>query len=101
MLGCVTESYIKDIMKNKYLSINFCIIFCKILQEAAIVPPYVALAVRPNPGFWEFVKVNADDLSVDSITSVDYLKFKEMIFDENWYVERLELVTFISVRFKS
>ncbi|KAJ0106180.1 hypothetical protein Patl1_19509 [Pistacia atlantica] len=53
-------------------------------QEAAIVPPYVALAVRPNPGFWEFVKVNADDLSVDSITSVDYLKFKEMIFDENW-----------------
>ncbi|CAB4311890.1 unnamed protein product [Prunus armeniaca] len=53
-------------------------------QEAAVVPPYVAFAVRPNPGFWEFVKVNADDLAVDGITASEYLKFKEMIFDENW-----------------
>lgn len=56
----------------------------KTMQEAAVVPPYVAFAVRPNPGFWEFVKVNAEDLSVDSITTSEYLKFKEMIFDENW-----------------
>ncbi|KAK9996706.1 hypothetical protein SO802_021392 [Lithocarpus litseifolius] len=53
-------------------------------QEAAVVPPYVALAVRPNPGFWEFVKVNANDLTVDSISASEYLKFKETIFDENW-----------------
>jgi hypothetical protein len=56
----------------------------KTMQEAAVVPPYVAFAVRPNPGFWEFVKVNAEDLSVDGITTSEYLKFKEMIFDENW-----------------
>lgn len=58
----------------------------ELAQEAAVVPPYVAFAVRPNPGFWEFVKVNADDLAVDGITASEYLKFKEMIFDENWYV---------------
>ncbi|XP_024973254.1 sucrose synthase 6-like [Cynara cardunculus var. scolymus] len=53
-------------------------------QEAAIVPPYVAFAIRPNPGFWEFVKVNSNDLSVDGITAIDYLKFKEAIVDETW-----------------
>lgn len=54
-------------------------------QEAAVVPPYVAFAVRPNPGFSEFVKVNTDDLEVDGITVTEFLKFKEMIYDENWY----------------
>lgn len=53
-------------------------------QEAAIVPPYVAFAIRPNPGFWEFVKVNSNDLSVEGITATDYLKFKESIVDETW-----------------
>lgn len=53
-------------------------------QEAAVVPPHVAFAIRPNPGFWEFVKVSSIDLSVEGITATDYLKFKEMIIDENW-----------------
>ena len=55
-------------------------------QEAVVVPPYVAFAIRPNPGFWEFVKVNAEDLSVEGITVPDFLKFKEMLYDEKWYV---------------
>ncbi|CAL1369303.1 unnamed protein product [Linum trigynum] len=53
-------------------------------QEAAVVPPFVAFAVRPNPGVWEYVKVGADDLSVDGISSSEYLQFKETIYDENW-----------------
>lgn len=53
-------------------------------QEAAVVPPYVAFAIRPNPGFWEFVKVNSNDLSVEGITATEYLKFKELIVDETW-----------------
>lgn len=53
-------------------------------QEAVVVPPSVSLAVRRNPGSWEFVKINADDLSADSITARDYLKLKETIYDENW-----------------
>lgn len=58
--------------------------YLETMQEAAVVPPYVAFAVRPSPGFWEFVIVNSEDLSVDGITAPEYLKFKEMIFDENW-----------------
>ncbi|KAG2252977.1 hypothetical protein Bca52824_083113 [Brassica carinata] len=53
-------------------------------QEAAVVPPYVALAARPDPGFWEYVKVNAGDLTVDEITATDFLKLKESVFDESW-----------------
>ncbi|XVE56322.1 hypothetical protein DITRI_Ditri04bG0000400 [Diplodiscus trichospermus] len=53
-------------------------------QEAAVVPPYVAFAVRPNPGFWEFVKVNSENLHVDALDVSEYLKFKEMISDQNW-----------------
>ncbi|KAF3952971.1 hypothetical protein CMV_021532 [Castanea mollissima] len=53
-------------------------------QEAIVVPPYIAFAIRPNPGFWEYVKVSADDLSVEGITITDFLKCKEMIYDEKW-----------------
>ncbi|KAL4012804.1 hypothetical protein IC575_029918 [Cucumis melo] len=53
-------------------------------QEAAVVPPNIALAVRPSPGFWEFVTVNATSLEVGDLTASEYLKFKEAIFDENW-----------------
>ncbi|KAL2253888.1 UNVERIFIED_CONTAM: Sucrose synthase 6 [Sesamum indicum] len=53
-------------------------------QEAAVVPPFVAFAIRHNPGVWDYVKVDAGSLSVDIITSTDYLKLKEMIFDDKW-----------------
>ncbi|KAJ1692503.1 hypothetical protein LUZ63_009201 [Rhynchospora breviuscula] len=53
-------------------------------QEAVVLPPFVAFAVRPNPGIWEYVKVHADDLSVEGITPSEYLKFKESLYDENW-----------------
>ena len=52
-----------------------------------MVPPFVALAARPDPGFGEYVKVNAGDLSVDEITATDYLKLKESVFDESWLVK--------------
>lgn len=54
------------------------------MQEAAVVPPDVAFAIRHNPGIWDYVKVDSESLSVDIITSTDYLKFKETVFDENW-----------------
>ncbi|KAL3845063.1 hypothetical protein ACJIZ3_002466 [Penstemon smallii] len=53
-------------------------------QEAAVVPPHVAFAIRPSPGFWEYVKVSANDLSVEGISATEYLKFKEMTVDETW-----------------
>lgn len=54
------------------------------LQEAVVLSPYVAFAVRMNPGIWEYVKVHSDDLSVKGITPSEYLKFKETLYDENW-----------------
>ncbi|CAJ1970900.1 unnamed protein product [Sphenostylis stenocarpa] len=53
-------------------------------QEAVVDPPYVAFAIRPNPGVWEFVKVSSEDLSVEAITTTDFLKFKERVNDEKW-----------------
>ncbi|XP_021292044.1 sucrose synthase 7 [Herrania umbratica] len=71
-------------------------------QEAAVVPPHIAFAVRPNPGFWEFVKVNSEDLHVDSINASDYLKFKEMIFDQNWSKDENALeIDFAAINYKS
>jgi sucrose synthase len=55
------------------------------LQEAVVLPPFVAFAVRMNPGIWEYVKVHAADLSVEGITPSEYLKFKETLYDEKWY----------------
>jgi hypothetical protein len=50
-----------------------------------VLPPYVAFAVRMNPGIWEYVKVHSEDLSVEGITPSEYLKFKETLYDEKWY----------------
>ncbi|KAF3444274.1 hypothetical protein FNV43_RR13964 [Rhamnella rubrinervis] len=53
-------------------------------QEAVVVPPHVAFAIRPNPGYWEFVKVSSEDLKVEAISTTEYLKFKEMLYDTKW-----------------
>ncbi|CAH9117465.1 unnamed protein product [Cuscuta epithymum] len=49
----------------------------KAAQEAIVLPPFVALSIRPRPGVWEFVRVNVYDLSVDQLTVSEYLRFKE------------------------
>ncbi|WOK94802.1 sucrose synthase 7-like [Canna indica] len=53
-------------------------------QEAVVIPPFVAFAVRVQPGIWEYVKIHSDDLSVEEITPSEYLKYKEAIYDEKW-----------------
>ncbi|KAI9072449.1 hypothetical protein K1719_045593 [Acacia pycnantha] len=53
-------------------------------QEAVVSPPYVAFAIRRNPGIWEFAQVSSENLSVVEISSTDYLKLKESVYDENW-----------------
>ncbi|XP_052190356.1 sucrose synthase 6-like [Diospyros lotus] len=69
-------------------------------QEAAVVPPHIALAVRPHPGFWEFIKVNSTDLVVYSISAAEYLQMKEMIVDEDWAADENALeVDFGAVEF--
>ncbi|XP_047317282.1 sucrose synthase 5-like [Impatiens glandulifera] len=53
-------------------------------QEAIVLPPYVALAIRTSPGSWEYIKLNSETFEAQSIPSRDYLKLKELIFDVNW-----------------
>ncbi|CAN1196368.1 Sucrose synthase 2 [Linum perenne] len=69
----------------------------KSAMEAIILPPFVAIAVRPRPGVWEYVRVNVNDLSVDQLTISEYLKFKEELVDgqpNDPYVLELDLEPF-------
>ncbi|WMV48609.1 hypothetical protein MTR67_041994 [Solanum verrucosum] len=74
--------------------------FCEILkstQEAIVLPPFVAIAVRPRPGVWEYVRVNVYDLSVEQLTIPEYLRFKEELVDgedNNLFVLELDFEPF-------
>ncbi|KAI3965276.1 hypothetical protein MKX01_036605 [Papaver californicum] len=60
-------------------------------QEAIVLPPWVALAVRPRPGVWEYIRVNVDALATEELTASEYLQFKEDLVngrtDENFMLE--------------
>ncbi|XP_044492990.1 sucrose synthase 2 [Mangifera indica] len=56
----------------------------KSAQEAIILPPFVAIAVRPRPGVWEYVRVNVHQLSVEQLSVSEYLHFKEALGDETF-----------------
>lgn len=51
------------------------------IQEAIVLPPWVALAIRPSPGVWEYVRVNVSELAVEELTVPAYLQFKEELTD--------------------
>ncbi|KAL5561413.1 hypothetical protein UlMin_031160 [Ulmus minor] len=53
----------------------------KSAQEAIIMPPFVAISVRPRPGVWEFVRVNVHELTVEQLSVSEYLSFKEELVD--------------------
>nr|Q41607.1 RecName: Full=Sucrose synthase 2; AltName: Full=Sucrose-UDP glucosyltransferase 2 [Tulipa gesneriana]CAA65640.1 sucrose-synthase 21 [Tulipa gesneriana] len=53
----------------------------KAAQEAIVIPPWVALAIRPRPGVWEYVRVNVSELAVEELTVPEYLQFKEELVD--------------------
>jgi len=50
-------------------------------QEAIVLPPFVAIGVRPRPGVWEYVRVNVSELSVEQLSVAEYLSFKEELVD--------------------
>ncbi|KAK8340993.1 Sucrose synthase 2 [Gossypium arboreum] len=69
----------------------------KSAQEAIILPPYVAIAVRPRPGVWEYVRVNVHELSVEQLDVSEYLRFKEALADvgeDNHFVLELDFEPF-------
>ncbi|KAM3196423.1 hypothetical protein ACQJBY_072226 [Aegilops geniculata] len=50
-------------------------------QEAIVISPWVALAIRPRPGVWEYVRVNVSELAVEELTVPEYLQFKEQLVE--------------------
>lgn len=50
-------------------------------QEAIVVSPWIALAVRPRPGVWEYLRVNVHALAVEELKVAEYLHFKEELVD--------------------
>ncbi|TJX44360.1 sucrose synthase, partial [Soehngenia saccharolytica] len=66
-------------------------------QEAIIIPPWVALAVRPRPGVWEYVRVNVEELVAEQLSVPEYLEFKEHLVNgrvKDNYVLELDLEPF-------
>nr|AFS17278.1 sucrose synthase 2 [Amaranthus hypochondriacus] len=66
-------------------------------QEAIVVPPFVAIAIRPRPGVWEYVRVNVYELNVEQLTVSEYLRFKEQLVDgktDDHYVLELDFEPF-------
>lgn len=59
---------------------HFCLVR-PLQQEAIVLPPFVAIAVRPRPGVWEYVRVNVYELSVEQLSVSEYLGFKEELVD--------------------
>ncbi|KAF8393683.1 hypothetical protein HHK36_021930 [Tetracentron sinense] len=53
----------------------------KSTQEAIVLPPWVALAVRPRPGVWEYIRLNFDALTMEDLSVAEYLHFKEELVD--------------------
>nr|AEV40894.1 sucrose synthase [Gossypium hirsutum] len=69
----------------------------KSAQEAIILPPYVAIAIRPRPGVWEYIRVNVHELSVEQLDVSEYLRFKEALADvgeDNHFVLELDFEPF-------
>ncbi|KAJ1689882.1 hypothetical protein LUZ63_014037 [Rhynchospora breviuscula] len=60
-------------------------------QEAIVLPPWVALAIRPRPGVWEYIRVNVSELAVEELSVAEYLKFKESLVEETPNAFTLEL----------
>jgi sucrose synthase len=53
----------------------------KSAQEGIVLPPFVALAIRPRPGVWEYVRVNVHELTVEQLSVSEFLHFKEELVD--------------------
>ena len=52
-------------------------------QEAIVIPPWIALAIRPRPGVWEYLRINVSQLGVEELSVPEYLQFKEQLVDGN------------------
>ncbi|WCJ22253.1 Sucrose synthase [Euphorbia peplus] len=69
----------------------------KTAMEAIVLPPFVAMAIRPRPGVWEYFRVNVYELTVEQLDVSEYLRFKEELVDgpsDDPYVLELDFEPF-------
>ncbi|KAL9238761.1 hypothetical protein vseg_013139 [Gypsophila vaccaria] len=52
-------------------------------QEAIVLSPWIALAVRPMPGVWNYIHFDTKSLVVKELTVSEFLRMKEMVVEEN------------------
>ncbi|MFN2348214.1 MAG: sucrose synthase [Thioalkalivibrio sp.] len=48
-------------------------------QEAVLAAPWVCLALRPRIGRWLYLRIHADDLSMEDLSVSDFLAIKERL----------------------
>ncbi|KAL1832564.1 sucrose synthase 2 isoform X2 [Daucus carota subsp. sativus] len=81
----VGEDGLKKLKDGPFIQILRC------SQEAIVLPPLVAIAIRPRPGIWEFIRVNVYELSVEHLNVSEYLQFKEELvngeYNKNFVLE--------------
>ena len=67
------------------------------------MPPWVALAVRPRPGVWEYIRVNVHALVVEELLVAEYLHFKEELVDGGYvlfsWFRMIDLLIFAILKF--
>ena len=49
------------------------------VQEAVVISPRIALAMRVAMGDWHYMRINADDMTVEEMSTAHYLAFKEKL----------------------
>jgi sucrose synthase len=64
----------------------------ELTQEAAIQVPWMYLGVRPEVGRWTFLRVHAETLQIERVSTARYLAFKESLIEgggsrNGWPVE--------------
>lgn len=74
------ESFTKDGAKEEVKNGAFGDVL-RASQEGIVLPPVVALAVRPRPGVWDYISINVNDLTFQSLAVPDYMKLKEQLVD--------------------
>ncbi|TYG59834.1 hypothetical protein ES288_D07G018400v1 [Gossypium darwinii] len=74
-IALLIEDYRKKLADGAFYEI------LRAIQEAIVLPPWVALAIRPRPGVWQYIKVNVHTFVVEDLTVSKYLHFKEQLVD--------------------
>jgi sucrose synthase len=62
------------------------------VQEAALDPTWLLLALRPRVGRWIFVRIHRESMDTDRVAVADFLRFKEALVHRaegpaNWTLE--------------